>query len=67
MVSLYEGRLPSEWDIVVERQHIEVPSDCQENIPYNKASLYPGSFNVHFTITGNKNVVHSTSNLVIII
>lgn len=43
-----------------------MPSDW-ENIPFNKASLYPGSFNVYFTISGDKNVVHSTGDFVIVI
>lgn len=50
----------------MERQYIEGPSDW-ENISYNKASLYAGSFNVYFTITGDKNAVHSTDDFVIII
>jgi len=50
----------------VERQYIEMPSDW-ENIPYNKASIYQGSFNVYFTITGDKYVVHYSDDFVIII
>ena len=49
LVSLHESCLPSGWDIVVERQYIEMPSDW-ENIPYIKASLHPGSFNVYILL-----------------
>ena len=70
LVSLHEGHLPSGWDIVVEHQCNKGPSDWENNyryVPYYKASLYPGSLNVYFTITGDKDVIHSTDNFVIII
>ena len=50
----------------MEGQFIEMPSDW-ENIPYNKASLYLGSFNVYFTVIGYKNIVHCTDDFVMII
>ena len=64
LVSLHEGHLPSGWDIVVEHQCNKGPSDWENNyVPYYKASLYPGSLNVYFTITGDKDVIHSTLSL----
>ena len=51
LVSLHEGHLPSGWDTVVEHQCNKGPSDWENNyVPYYKASLYPGSFNVYILL-----------------